>query len=312
MEAKDLFNDIKKYNTIIIHRHTRPDLDALGSQIGLAKILKKNYPTKNIYMVGDACQKYSFIGEMDEINDDVYKNALVIIVDVSVSYMVSDERYKLADKVWVIDHHKNVCDVTENWLCDTEKAAAAEYITSLVLEEDLEIPSDAATALFGGIVTDSGRFMYSGKMENTLRIAASLIEAGASPKMIYDHIYIETLAEREMKNYFQQRIHMKDGVAWLCNTQEAFDKFHCEFNDISRGMLSLMSGIDEIKIWCNFTYDKESDTIKCEFRSRGIEIVGVAKSLGGGGHAMACGATINTFDEVEPIIETFINLLKNN
>ena len=312
MEVKQLFEDIKNYNTIIIHRHTRPDLDALGSQLGLKKIIEANYPSKKVYAVGDATQKYAFIGDMDIVSDDLYKGALVIIVDVAVSYMISDERYKLADKVWVIDHHKNDCDVSENWLCDTTRVAAAEYITYLVLEEGLTIPKEAATCLFGGIITDSGRFLYGSKVSNTLRVAASLIDLGADSKYIYDNIYIETLAEREMKNYFASKIQMRDGVAWLVNKGDVFDKFHCEFNDVSRGMLSLMVGIEEIKIWCNFTYDKESDTVKCEFRSRGIEIVEIAKALGGGGHANACGATIKSFDQVDSIIDSFVKLLKEN
>ena len=310
MEVNLLFKDIEKYNTIIIHRHTRPDLDALGSQLGLAKIIKANYPSKEVYAVGDSTLKYSFIGDMDEIPDDKFKGALVIIVDVAVSNLVSDTRYTMADKVWVIDHHKNECDITENVLLDTTRVAAAEYITYLVEEAGLKIPADAATALYGGIITDSGRFLYGTKVQNSLRIAADLVEAGANPRYIYDHIYIESLREREMKNYFSSRIQMKDGVAWLINPQEVLDKFDCEFNDISRGMLSLMVGIEEIKIWCNFTYDKDSDTVKCEFRSRGIEIVDVAKELGGGGHANACGATIKSFDAVDPIIQTFIELLK--
>ena len=310
MEVNLLFKDIEKYNTIIIHRHTRPDLDALGSQLGLAKIIKANYPSKEVYAVGDSTLKYSFIGDMDKISDDTYKGALVIIVDVAVSNLVSDTRYTMADKVWVIDHHKNECDITENVLLDTTRVAAAEYITYLVEEAGLKIPADAATALYGGIITDSGRFLYGTKVQNSLRIAADLVEAGANPRYIYDHIYIESLREREMKNYFSSRIQMKDGVAWLINPQEVLDKFDCEFNDISRGMLSLMVGIEEIKIWCNFTYDKDSDTVKCEFRSRGIEIVDVAKELGGGGHANACGATIKSFDDVDPIIQTFIELLK--
>jgi phosphoesterase RecJ-like protein len=140
MEVKQLFEDIKNYNTIIIHRHTRPDLDAHGSQLGLKKIIEANYPSKKVFAVGDSTQKYAFIGDMDIVSDDLYKGALVIIVDVAVAYMISDERYKLADKVWVIDHHKNDCDVSENWLCDTTRVAAAEYITYLVLEEGLTIP----------------------------------------------------------------------------------------------------------------------------------------------------------------------------
>ena len=310
MEVNQLFKDIEKYNTIIIHRHTRPDLDALGSQLGLKRILKANYPSKEIYAVGDTTQKYSFIGNMDIIPDEKYEGALVIIVDVAVSYMVSDLRYKNADKVWVIDHHKNECDITDNLLLDTTRVAAAEYITYLVEEAGLLIPEDAATALYGGIITDSGRFLYGTKISNSLRIAADLVDFGANPRYIYDNIYIESLKEREMKNYFSSRIKMKDGVAWLINPQEVLDKFDCEFNDISRGMLSLMVGIEEIKIWCNFTYDKDSNTVKCEFRSRAIEIVDVAKALGGGGHANACGATIKSFDEVDAIINTFIELLK--
>jgi phosphoesterase RecJ-like protein len=83
---------------------------------------------------------------------------------------------------------------------------------------------------------------------NTLRVAASIIDLGADSKYIYDNIYIETLAVREMKNYFASKIQMRDGVAWLVNKGDVFDKFHCEFNDVSRGMLSLMVGIEEIKI----------------------------------------------------------------
>lgn len=310
MDYKDLFKDIEAYETIIIERHTRPDLDALGSQIGLSLILKNKYPNKNIYIVGDMTKKYSFIGKMDEIEDEKFNGALVIIVDVAVSYLVSDKRYTNASKVWVIDHHKNDCDITDYKLVDTTRSAAAEYIAYLVMKEGIDIPSSAATALYGGIITDSGRFMYGANLSETLRISASLMDFGADAKYIYDNIYIETLQEREMKNYFQERIKFKDGVAWLENEKEVFDKFKCEFNDISRGMLSLMAGIEEIKIWCNFTYDMESNTVKCEFRSRGVEIVDVAKSFGGGGHAYACGCTIPSFQNVEEVIQKFIQLLK--
>ena len=310
MDYKDLFKDIEAYETIIIERHTRPDLDALGSQIGLSLILKNKYPNKNIYIVGDMTKKYSFIGKMDEIEDEKFNGALVIIVDVAVSYLVSDKRYTNASKVWVIDHHKNDCDITDYKLVDTTRSAAAEYIAYLVMKEGIDIPSSAATALYGGIITDSGRFMYGANLSETLRVSASLMDFGADAKYIYDNIYIETLQEREMKNYFQERIKFKDGVAWLENEKEVFDKFKCEFNDISRGMLSLMAGIEEIKIWCNFTYDMESNTVKCEFRSRGVEIVDSAKSFGGGGHAYACGCTIPSFQNVEEVIQKFIQLLK--
>ena len=80
-----LFEKIKQYETIIIHRHQRPDGDALGSQVGLATCLRDSFKDKHIYMVGDSSSKYSFFGEMDEIDDSIYKDALVIICDVAVA-----------------------------------------------------------------------------------------------------------------------------------------------------------------------------------------------------------------------------------
>lgn len=309
MEDK-LFSKIKEYDTIIIHRHSRADLDALGSQIGLKKTLQYAYPNKKIYAVGDASRKYSFIGGMDLIEDSVYENALAIVVDVAVSNMVSDDRYKIAREVFVIDHHKNDCDFTENHLCDASRVAAAEYITYLLLKHGYTIPGDAATALYGGIITDSGRFLYGENLAESLLIASKLVSFGANPKYIYDNIYVESLESRQMKNYFSNRFEVIGGVAYLKNGPEVFQKFNVEFNDISRGMLSVMSGISEIEIWLNFTYDVAKDAVIGEFRSRSISIVDIAKKYGGGGHDLACGATLKDWNEVDLVINDFVELLK--
>ena len=54
MNIKDKIYDlIQSYDTIIIHRHQRPDMDAIGSQYGLYLTIKENYPSKNVYAVGD-------------------------------------------------------------------------------------------------------------------------------------------------------------------------------------------------------------------------------------------------------------------
>lgn len=307
---KLLFKKIKEYQTIIIHRHSRPDLDALGSQLGLAYVLKEAYPDKKIYVVGDTSKKYNFIGSMDNINDDEYNNALAIICDVAVSAMVSDDRYKLAKEVFVIDHHRNASDITENHLCNTSCVACCEYLTNLLLENGYIINSEAATCFYGGLVTDSGRFMYGEALANTFMTASRLIEFGANPKYIYDNIYVETLADSKMKAFFANRYEIKNGVAYLKNTKEIMDMYpDKEFNDISRGMLSVMSGILEISIWCNFTYDSNKDAVVCEFRSRSIPIVDVAKKYGGGGHLLACGCTIPDFDVADKIIDEFISLI---
>ena len=77
---KEALKAIKKYNRIIIHRHNYPDGDAYGSQIGLATLIKDNFPKKEVYCVGDKATRLPFMeGTMDEIPDSYYSGALAII-----------------------------------------------------------------------------------------------------------------------------------------------------------------------------------------------------------------------------------------
>ena len=102
-----ILQEIINYETIIIHRHSSPDGDAMGSQIGLKNLLQDNFPEKKIYAVGDGARRFSFMdgSVMDEIEDGVYENALAIILDCGSSSLISDERYKTAAKTVRFDHH---------------------------------------------------------------------------------------------------------------------------------------------------------------------------------------------------------------
>ena len=98
---------IKQFDTVIIHRHSKPDGDALGSQIGLREIIKENFPEKTVYAVGDGSARYGFMegSQMDDVADSVYQNALAIVLDTSAAALISDDRYKTAKQTARIDHH---------------------------------------------------------------------------------------------------------------------------------------------------------------------------------------------------------------
>ena len=108
---------IKEFDTIIIHRHTNPDGDAIGSQVVLKHILTHNFPHKTVYMVGDSPKHYGFIegSRMDEIDDSVYESALAIVLDTSAKKLISDDRYTKAARTARMDHHI-FCET----ICDTE------------------------------------------------------------------------------------------------------------------------------------------------------------------------------------------------
>ena len=122
-----IFNLIQKYDTIIIHRHNKPDGDAIGSQVGLKHILMANFPEKTVYAVGDDPRFFGFVqgSQMDTVADSAYENALAIILDCGASALISDSRYSLAPATARMDHHI-FCEPLprKKWWIPATKAAA--------------------------------------------------------------------------------------------------------------------------------------------------------------------------------------------
>lgn len=309
---KKILNTIKKYETIIIHRHIQPDYDAYGSQFGLAFTLKENFKDKKIYVVGEE-NNLSYLGKMDIIDDVVFKNALSIILDVSNKDRVSDQRFTLSKEIIVIDHHQNVCDIDCYNIIKPTYGACAELVAEFIYDSKLKMTKEAATMLFAGIISDTGRFMYTKNNPNPLLIAAKLLSDGADSHSIYDNLYNEPLEKKKQKAYFASKIqYTKNNVSYMFNDKDVFELYDITTFDVSRGMVNLMSGVKEVPIWCNFTYNIEKNNIMCEFRSKDIIIVDVARKYGGGGHNNACGATVESFDVCKNILDDFDKLLEEN
>ena len=301
---KQILNHIEQYDRIIIHRHLRPDMDAIGSQVGLAKVLKTNYPQKEIYVVGDV-NGMVFQATMDQIDDDRYHNALAIIVDVAVTKLISDDRYRLAQKRIIIDHHQNDTDVEDVAIHykDTGFSSAAEMIVDFVKTYDLDVTPEAATYLYGGMVTDTGRFLYMVDPQRTFSLASYITGKTPDIQSFYNYLYTESLQKRQTKNLFASFEMTKNGVAYRKNTHALIVESGLEFQSVSRGMVNQMAGIKEVPVWANFTEDSDNNVIVGEFRSRGITIVDIAKKYGGGGHNQACGASLKNWQEVDMVLQ---------
>jgi phosphoesterase RecJ-like protein len=182
----------------------------------------------------------------------------------------------------------------------------------MALELNLKINQRAASFLYAGLVTDTGRFQWMHQPERVFLVASILTGLGAKTTELYDFLYVDTLENKQLKKFFQNRFVYEDGIAYLKNDKDVFEKFNIDVFSVSRGMVNLAAGIEEIKIWLNFTYDTEKDIILGEFRSRGIKIVDIAKKYGGGGHEQACGASLKSWAEVDNVISDYKALLKEN
>lgn len=300
-----IFELVKAYDTIIIHRHTSPDGDALGSQIGMKNLLKDNFPNKKVYAVGDGAKRYSFMDGsiMDEIDDSVYEGALAIILDCGAASLISDERYKTAKKTARIDHHIFCEKIADEEVVDTSYESCCGEVTEFALESGLALSPASAKALYTGMVTDSGRFRYDSTSANTFRLASALMEQKFDTNDIYSQLYADDFEKVKLRAQFVLKIQFTDDkVAYIYTPKAEFDSYNTDPFTISRGMVNTMSDLRGVDIWVNFT-EVEEGKVLVEIRSSKHTVQPVAVKYGGGGHAKACGCTVRDYAEAMELLD---------
>ncbi len=308
-----LLDAIRAHRTIIIHRHTRPDGDALGSQIGLKHLIEENFPEKTVYIVGDGAGYLSFMdgAVMDDIPDSAYENALAILLDSSSPALISDERYKLAPMTARMDHHIFQGQFTDVEACDDSFESCCGLITQFAVDCGLRINPKAAKALYAGLVTDSGRFRYDSTNARTFRLAAVLLEQDFRPGDIYRELYAETLDSKLLRAKFVLKTqYASDKVTYIYSTKEEVEALGISVFTASRGMVNTMADLKGVEIWVNFTESDEG--ILCELRSANLNVNPIAVKYGGGGHAKACGATLRDRAQVDAMLKDLIELTGDN
>ena len=290
---QEILKLIKQYDTIIIHRHSRPDGDAMGSQLGMKHLICDNFPQKRVYVVGDTSRFLSFMEDsvMDELPDDAFHGALSILLDSAVPALISDDRYTLAAATARMDHHIYCETFTDAEVVDTSFESCCGLITAFAVESGLHISKAAATALFTGMVTDSGRFRYDSTNAQTFRMAAKLMEADVDTTTLYGNLYADDFENKRLKAAFTLKVKFTpNNVAYIYTTKEEVAASGADIFSISRGMVGTMADTKGVDIWVNFTESDEG--VLCELRSSRYNINPIAVKYGGGGHQKASGATV--------------------
>ena len=284
---------IRAYQHIVIHRHTNPDGDALGSQIGLKHIIQDNFPGKCVYVTGDEAGRYAFMegSVMDSVPDEVFPQALCIILDTSVAHLISDDRYQHSGALCRIDHHLFAGQIAETEVIDSSRESCCGLITALCMAHGLKVSDAAAAALYTGMVTDSGRFRYDSTSARTMRCAAFLLERKVDTNEIYRHLYASDFEQVRLRAQYTLKTRFTaHRVAYIYTTAQELVQTGADAFTISRGMVNVMSDIRGVDVWINFT--EAAHGVLCELRSSCLNINPIAVKYGGGGHAKASGATV--------------------
>ncbi len=194
---------LKNAQSILITCHVRPDGDALGSAVGLARMLTSLGKSAQIILPSDLPARYVFLFDRERpkvIKEDWRQANLagfdtVVVLDTSVEAQL-EPQYEFIKTcnlpVLVIDHHLESENIGTVELLDPSASAVGLMIAELFEAWPVELDADSAKALFTAIATDTGWFRFPNADFRSYRQASHLLQAGARPTEVYRSLYMQS------------------------------------------------------------------------------------------------------------------------
>ena len=300
-ETGELLKAAKK---LVIVSHVSPDGDTLGSSLALMHALRMLGKDVIMNVDDDISTVYSFLPGIDEYRrfatEEHIDADLLVIIDASSADRAGNAMEVVkSPAVLNIDHHKTNTRFADYLYLDSDAAATAEIIYSLLLEMDIKITRDIATCIYEGIYTDTGSFKYSNTTSNTLKTAADLLNYGVNPSLISDNMELKSRSQVEMlRKVLETLTFLKDGkIAYIEIPLELYD------HDVETdAFISYPRYVEGVEIALLFKQVEENLT-RVSFRSKDIDVAKIALSFGGGGHKKAAGCSVYApLKEAEKVI----------
>ena len=290
----EILDQIIKYDTITIFRHERADGDAFGSQCGLALWLRKYFPEKNIYCLGqDGEENLKQFLPMDKVDDQTIATSLAIILDTANTARIDDQRYKLAKKSIKIDHHVNVEHFGDIEHVDTNKASSCELVLDLIQAYNPLVLEDVKVAefLYKGLLTDTLRFSTSNTKADTVLAASKLLACGLDAASLSFEMF------KRSKKYFKlagqirniAQFDLNDTLVYVYLDQSMIIENGVDQNE-AKDIVNEFNSLSNLKVWVLFIEDDERPGLyNASIRARELRIDDIANKFGGGGHHQAAG-----------------------
>ena len=313
---EQILEKIKQYDRIMIFRHIRNDGDCVGASKGLKQILQQSFPEKEILLIDSECAQYlAFMGPEDEdVADEVYKEALGIVVDTASEARISNKKYALCKELIKIDHHIPLENYGVLSWVEEDMSSCCEMIVKFydTFKDQLKLDSAAATHLYTGMVTDTGRFRYSEVNGDTLRHAGILLDTGVDTETLFARLYLEAFEYLKFKAEIYRRMQItENGVAYIFVDKAMQEEFGLTLEQAS-ACVGTLDSIRGCICWAVFIEIGDGEgTIRVRLRSRFVHINSIAEHYRGGGHACASGATVYGQEEMNALIQEAEALVKD-
>ena len=319
--AHALENLIKESSKVMVMGHTNPDIDAIGSAIGVYRLAKSL--DKNAYIISNkrpALQNFmESLKEEPEYEDviiskevaeeNIDEDTLLVVVDThKITYVESEEVLKKASKIVIIDHHRRSADYIENATLTFQEvyaSSAAELVTELLqyAEVNVELKKIEAEALYAGIMMDTKSFTFKTGVR-TFEAAAYLRRCGVDIIRVKKWFQSDLESFNKIANIVKKAEIVNDSIAIaLCDNEKS--------KDIS---LLCAKAADELltisDVTASFVLGDTGEKICISGRSIGdINVQVILEKLGGGGHITLAGAQVEgmTIEEVKQELIIRIN-----
>lgn len=323
---KDVRDLINKSERIVLTTHIVPDGDAIGSVIAIAGYLKlkgkkpviinHSYTPYNLKFL-DKENTIKVFSENEPENVKLIEDAdAIIILDTNEFYRTKSMEPFIAKskaKKICIDHHKGLNpEFYDAFISVIDYPSTCSILYDFIKADDEKyLTKEIASALYVGIMTDTGSFRHPRTDANVFIMSADLINKGADPVVLYEKIYATTTRQNlQLLAKFLESLEFSfdNTVVTGIVTQEDFRSLGLDIDHVE-GFSGMIMNIIGIKI--GIVLVELKDNIKISFRSKGdIDVSMLAKEFGGGGHKNAAGANVMN-SEIPELKKIILEKLKN-
>jgi phosphoesterase RecJ-like protein len=306
LDWASLLEVLRGCGRVVLTSHVRPDCDALGSELGMLGILEaigKDVRIVNAQSTPAGLKWIDPANRIESLQDGVKKDDLAdrdlfLVLDTSAWAQLGamgDVAKTMREKVLVVDHHVSEDDLSDRWFKDTSAEATARIVYEIGLRLRVPLTERIATPLYAGLSTDTGGFRFPSTSGETFRVAARLVDAGASPPTVYRelfeqdsiarlHLVGRTLAGAQISH---------DGRVITSTVRQSDIKEAQALPADTEDLVNLTLAVKGTEL-AVILIEQPDGRIKTSFRSRShVDCNLLAARFGGGGHKAAAGAILS-------------------
>ncbi len=300
---------IEQAERILVVTHVGPDGDAIGSLMAVGLALQQL--GKNVTLMCDdkVPSRFNYLSnakQAERPKDNPGHYDLVVAVDCGDEFRMGQSFSSLADPkppIINIDHHITNTEFGEVNVIGSTAVSTTEILFDLFPKLGVKLTKPIAMSLLTGLVTDTLGFRTVGTSSKTLSIAAALMDAGADlPLITAQGLSMKKLSTVELWRYGLGHMKVEDGLIWASISKE--ERAQAGFTGASsNGLTNLLADVDQAAIGV-VLMEMEDSSIRVGFRCRPpYSVAEVALNLGGGGHALASGCTLDgPLDKAEALV----------